>query len=398
MRRLGFRIGFVFAALVILPFPIGFLGILRGVAGAYLAVVRLGVNALAAVLGLPEPALRMTGSGDTLFAYVQVLLFALVAIAAGGVWSACARGDVDRIDRRLDRLAAGLRVWLRFWVAGVLFLYGVAKLFELQFHTPPSWVLDQRFGDKSPMGIMWSFMGHSRPYAVIAGASECVGSLLLLWRRTATLGALVLAVVMTNVVAMNFCYDVPVKLWSLELLAACLAIIGPDARRMLATALGHAVRDAPPPPRGTRWAERLRGLARLAMLIAFGLQLRAGATFVAERERTTELDGTWDVVQMASAGTTLWARVMIDDGIAVVRTTSEQRIYYQATVDPASHQLRLRAPLRSGVLTYERRDPDRLVVRGAIGETWYDVTLVRAPPWLLETRGFHWIQEEPFNR
>jgi uncharacterized membrane protein YphA (DoxX/SURF4 family) len=340
----------------------------------------------------------MTGSGDTLFAYLQVLLYALVAVVVGSAWTLVARGDLDRIDRRLDRLARGLRVMLRYWVAGVLFFYGIAKLFELQFHIPPSWVLDQRFGDKSPMGLMWSFMGHSRPYTVIAGAAECIGSVLLLWRRTATLGALVLAIVMTNVVAMNFCYDVPVKLWSLELLAACLAIVGPDARRMLAAALGHAVRDLPPPPRGTAWTVRLGRGARLAMLIAFALQLRFGATFVADRDRSTELDGAWDVAEMTSGGSTRWARVMIDDGIAAIRTTTEKRVYYQASVDPASHQLRLRAALRSGVLTYERRDPDRLVVRGAIGETWYDVTLVRAPPWLLETRGFHWIQEEPFNR
>jgi hypothetical protein len=49
-------------------------------------------------------------------------------------------------------------------------------------------------------------------------------------------------------------------------------------------------------------------------------------------------------------------------------------------------------------LQYELRDRDHLIVRGTINDTWYEVTLVRAAPWLLETRGFHWIQEEPFNR
>ena len=82
----------------------------------------------------------------------------------------------------------------------------------------------------------------------------------------------------------------------------------------------------------------------------------------------------------------------------MIRTPAEQRTYFRAAIDPTKHTIVLDAPLRHGELAYELRDPDHLVVRGTINETWYEVTLVRAPAWILETRGFHWIQEEPFNR
>ena len=388
MRRAAFRFGFVLAVLVMFPFPLGYVPGTERLAWLLQQPARWGVNALAALLGLGEPVQRMTGSGDTLFNYLEALLFVLAAFACALAWTAVSRAE------HYDRLARGLRIALRCWVGVVLFHYGVAKLIEMQFRTPPAWILDQRVGDKSPMGLMWTFMGHSRPYTFGVGFAECLGSVLLFWRRTATTGALLLAVVMTNVVAMNFCYDVPVKLYSIELLVALLAIAGPDLRRILIAALGHATREAPPPPRGSPRFERVRDIARFAFLALLAINaLRASAFLDRVVPPQTELDGTWD-----ATGDPRWARLMIDTGVAVIRTPTDQRTIYRVRVDPRAKSIELAAPLRTGLLHYELRDRDHLVVRGTIGETWYEVTLVRAEPWLLETRGFHWIQEEPFNR
>jgi uncharacterized membrane protein YphA (DoxX/SURF4 family) len=386
MRRVAFRIGVVFAVLVMFPFPLTALPWTQRLAMWLHEPIRWGVNALAAILGIPEPSTRMTGSGDTMFAYLEVLLLALVAIAVAIGWTA--------VDRTSDdaRVARALRIVLRWWLAMVLVSYGLAKVFEIQFREPPAWILDQRVGDKSPMGFLWTFMGHSRPYTIGAGLAECVGAWLLLWRRTATIGALVIAIVMTNVVAMNFCYDVPVKLYSLELLAAALAVAAPDLRRMMIAALGRATREVEPPPR-TLWMERTGRALRLlyvVWVVVFAVSLSALPGRFAP---ASELDGAWD-----AQNDPRWARFLVGQGIAVIRTPTEQRTYFRAAIDPAKHTIVLDAPLRHGELGYELRDPDHLVVRGTINETWYEVTLVRTPPWLLESRGFHWIQEEPFNR
>jgi hypothetical protein len=67
------------------------------------------------------------------------------------------------------------------------------------------------------MGLLWTFMGASAAYTIFTGLGELVGGLLLTTRRTALAGALVSAAVMTHVAVLNFCYDVPVKLFSMVL-------------------------------------------------------------------------------------------------------------------------------------------------------------------------------------
>jgi hypothetical protein len=107
-----------------------------------------------------------------------------------------------------------------------------------QFSPPGSDRLAETYGASSPMGLLWTFMGSSRAYTAFSGYMETLGALLLLWRRTALLGALTSICVLFNVMVLNFCYDVPVKLFSfhLVLIGACIAL--PDARRLVQLFLG----------------------------------------------------------------------------------------------------------------------------------------------------------------
>jgi hypothetical protein len=82
MRRAAFRFGAVFAALVMFPFPLGFVPGTQELARWVQTPIGWGVDALAHLLGLPTPSRVMTGSGDTLFANLEVLLFAIVALVA----------------------------------------------------------------------------------------------------------------------------------------------------------------------------------------------------------------------------------------------------------------------------------------------------------------------------
>ena len=185
MRRTAFRFGFVFAVLVMFPFPLGYIPGTQHLAWLVQRPVQWGVDALGTLLGLGEVPQRFTGSGDTLFAYLALLLFVLCAFACALGWTAVSH---PKHDEHHDRLARGLRIALRCWVGVVLFHYGVAKLIEIQFRPPPAWILDQRVGDKSPMGLMWTFMGHSRPYTFGVGLVECVGAVMVFWcapRRSA---------------------------------------------------------------------------------------------------------------------------------------------------------------------------------------------------------------------
>ena len=118
------------------------------------------------------------------------------------------------------------------WLRPIL-SYGFFQVLPLQFPEPGPDRLIMSYGDSSPMGLLWRFMGASRPYTVFGGLAEALGGLLLLWRRTTLLGALVAFGLLLNIVMLNFSYDVPVKLFSSLLLGLALFLVWPDVGRLV---------------------------------------------------------------------------------------------------------------------------------------------------------------------
>jgi uncharacterized membrane protein YphA (DoxX/SURF4 family) len=172
-----------------------------------------------------------TGSGDTAMQYTLVFCIAVIAVAGTIIWSAI---DERRGGRREYRTAyAWLRLALRITLAITLLGYGFAKVFPGQFGAGPDLAqLNETYGQSSPMHLLWFFMGFSRPYAIFGGLTEVVPGVLLLFERTETIGALGAAAVMLNVAVLNFCYDVPVKLYSGHLFVMSLFLLLPDFRPM----------------------------------------------------------------------------------------------------------------------------------------------------------------------
>jgi hypothetical protein len=268
--------------------------------------------------------------------------------------------------------------------------------------------MDQTFGEASPMGLLWTFMGHSRAYTMFAGIAEVAGALLLLWRRTSVIGALIVAAVMTNVVMLNMSYDVPVKLFAMQLLLCALLIVLPHARRVTAALLGHATAEVAPRVRGSQRAERLRLVAKLAFvaLLAFAqYQQLAWRTQPAKNE----LHGVWVVEGFTSDGVehaplvtddVRWRKLIVGERGAVVRAMTDRRSWFRAKVDPGARTIELTAQEREehATLHYVRRGDARLEVQGTYRGKQLKVTFMKEPEPLLATRGFHWVQEEPFNR
>jgi hypothetical protein len=140
------------------------------------------------VLGVSGPIITdETGSGDRIVDWVAVGCDAALAALATVVWSIA-----DRRRASYPRLLDGLRTGMRYTLAFVMLGYGVIKLFGGQFPAPGLRRLLERFGDASPMGMLWTFMGSSKAYVIFSGFGETLGAVLVLFRRTTTLGALVL--------------------------------------------------------------------------------------------------------------------------------------------------------------------------------------------------------------
>lgn len=197
--------------------------------------------------GDPDGLVPPFGSGDTDQSYLALLGFFVLA----ALWAAIATVIWRRMRTRTHAVGVDLlRSYLRYVLAATMLGYGLAKLgvASNQFSEIGTWQLGQKWGDKSPMGVVWTFMGTSRAYTMFGGISEVLAALLLIWRRTGTLGALVTVAVMTNVVLLNFCYDVPVKQYSTHLLLMGVLILVPDARRLLAVFFHNRTAEPYAPP------------------------------------------------------------------------------------------------------------------------------------------------------
>ncbi|HET9991235.1 MAG TPA: DoxX family membrane protein [Kofleriaceae bacterium] len=390
---MAFRFGVVFAAILVLPFPLDLVPKSSWLADKYGDLWSWGAHRFGDLIGIDVPPTQPTGSGDTTEGFTLTLLAIVLALIGAAVWTA-----IDRKRVAYPRVAAVTRIALRYWLGYTMLSYGFAKVFKSQFPYPPPVRLEQPLGEMSPMGLLWTFMGYSLPYNLFTGAAECFGGALLLFRRTTTLGALVLIAVLANVVTLNFCYDVPVKLYSSELLLVAIVLLWPDLGRLASVIFGFAA----PATSDERWALSRRSrraaiVVKLLVLVSVVYhQLAQGFEYQsAIAQFTTPLEGRYDVVS-APAELHL-KRVATGFGALFVWTTEGgEPTPFQATF-AAPHSVTLAGQTGQAALTYAKAGPI-VILDGTWNQRPIHVVLHEREPALLDTRGFHWIAEYPFNR
>jgi hypothetical protein len=97
--------------------------------------------------------------------------------------------------------------WLRCLSALLLFTYGSSKLLGRQFTLPPEVAL-RPVGSLSGYQLAWFYYSYSHTYAVILGLTQLAGGALLLFRKTALLGAALMLPVMTNILMINVFFSI----------------------------------------------------------------------------------------------------------------------------------------------------------------------------------------------
>ncbi|MGE5107597.1 MAG: hypothetical protein ACM3H8_08635 [Sphingobacteriales bacterium] len=175
-----------------------------------------------------EVLVPFNGSGDTSYGWAQLLTFISLALIGCMVWSIA-----DRKRSNYNHLSYWLCLFTRYNLILFCFLYGIDKLFLLQMPFPNYSQLATPLGDFLPMRLSWMFMGYSGPYQLFAGLMEVFAGILLLFRRTATFGTIVATGVFINVIMMNLSYDIPVKLFSTNLVVLCLFLLANDHKRII---------------------------------------------------------------------------------------------------------------------------------------------------------------------
>lgn len=368
------------------------------------------------MLNIPYPIeVAPTGSSDTTHAYLVLLLIVSLAIAGCLVWSVLDRKRADYYT-----LHHWLLVLIRYYVAFVLVDYGFEKVYKLQFPFPELETLAQPYGESTPMKLAWTFMGYSRLYNYFTGFAEILGGFLLLFRRTAVLGALVSLMVMINVAMLNYSFDIPVKLFATMLVAMCLFLIAPNATRLyrffvlnqttglhFSSLIEHSNPSVSMLGRTVKWT-----------LIGFVLytDITENQALVSEDSDTSPkppLYGIYHVDRFVSnrdtgvtcvADSIRWSRIIINKyEYMSLKLHNEEVMYYTFKADTSRQTFQLVSfedSTDQHSFAYTLPDPDRLVISGLWNKDTlqvhfkkYDVT--NFP--LIKT-GFNWINEYPNNQ
>jgi len=415
-KRITFRLVFAYLVLYIIPFPVESLPFTSAIVQKYndfwqAVVPWVGKHLLHLSYDITVFA---NGSGDTTYNYVQVLCLLTLAALATVIWSV-----LDRRRLNYEQLYQWLRLYVRFSLAGAMIGYGALKIIPLQMPAPFLTRLIQPYGDSSPMGLLWTFIGASKGFEIFTGCAEMLGGVLLILPRTTLLGALVCLADTALIFILNMCYDVPVKLYSFHLLMMSVFLIAQDLVRLANLFLFNRRVEAVEPSRLFRreWLNR----SALALQILFGLYL-IGSSFYqgyqqskvrGASEPKPPLYGIWLVDEFSVDGQVLppllsdatrWQRVILQfPGVLTIQPMSGPNQTFLIELNMEGRTLSLgkrNDPEWKALFSFEELDPGLITLEGELDghRTYAKLVQFDESKFLLNSRGFHWIQEYPFNR
>ena len=178
-----------------------------------------------------NPLLRIIDAknieSDSKEMYHVVILYLILSIIAASIW-----GIISRARKNEGSLYYWIHVISAYILSFFLFVYGFNKVFKLQFYIPEPNTLYTPLGQLSKDILFWSSMGSSYSYNLFMGLVEIIPALLLLFRRTRMLGAVISFTVLLNVLMINFGFDISVKILSSFLLFLSLVILVPYATKL----------------------------------------------------------------------------------------------------------------------------------------------------------------------
>jgi hypothetical protein len=354
-----------------------------------------------------------SGSGDKTYDWVHAFCVLAFSVLMTVAWSA-----LDRRREHYSRLQQWVRLFARFALGSTMVSYGMVKAIPLQMPAPGLTRLLEPFGHFSPMGVLWYSIGASRPYEIFAGCAELAGGILLFIPQTAMLGALICLADSIQIFTLNMTYDVPVKLFSFHLMMLSLFLLAPDARRLLnVLLLNRAAQPSTLVPLGRTLRARRVAVAAQLLFGAYvvGMNLNSGLeawTQYGGGAPKSPLYGVWNIEQMSIDGQVRsplvtdfdrFRRVIFDRPTqAAFQRMNDTFVLYGAKIDTSAKTVTLtRGNAASpGTFSYEQPSADVLVLNGSLDghKTQIQARLFDRSNFLLVTRGFHWVQEYPFNR
>ncbi|RYU90052.1 hypothetical protein EWM62_10955 [Mucilaginibacter terrigena] len=417
LRKISLRFFFIFFIQYIILNPNGVLPGIDKLYEVYIEpihklIVWIGTH----ILHLDKPVSVFTnGSGDTTYDYLVLLFGIVLALTGTLIWTLA-----DRKARNYNNMFYWLTVLVRYYVAITMVTYGCVKIIKLQFPGPTPDRLIQPFGTASPMGLAWTYMGYSTGFNYFTGLAEFICGVLLFFRRTATLGAIIGLVVAGNIMAINYAFDVPVKLLSTMLVVMCLYILSKDFIRL--TNFFILNKSAPPANLGRhtfkkRWKNITLTTVKYILVIYtvamnFYGDVQAMSQY-GDAAKKPPLYGIYnvqsfvrnkDTIPPLKTDTTRWDKLTVSyEGRARVVMSDDTIRTHDFKIDTLKHTIDMYSyadTTGKAHYTYSYPAKDVLLLKGTMRNDSITIRLKKFDlnRFRLLNRGFHWINEYPYNR
>jgi hypothetical protein len=355
------------------------------------------------------------GSGDTSMGWARLWTYLCLAVVAALIWSV-----LDKKRPNYIHLNYWLCLFTRYYVILVALSYGIIKLFGQQMLFPNLHQMVTPLGDILPMRLSWFFIGYSGPYQFFSGAMEVLAALLLLYRRTISLGVLVATGVFINVMMLNLSYDIPVKIFSMQMVFTCLFLLVNESGRLIDFFILNK-----PAPEGkiyhfgyTKKWMRIGRVVLKCIFVTVALILPFYQSFTRTDPYYSKIqpvkNGVYAVVKynlnhkempLSMQDTLRWRDLIFEDGLGSIASNDTifrhryNRAYFSYGIDSATNMLGFKkyANQKEYFLEFKYAIPDSntIILNGLRGKDSLHVELNRTNRhFRLAEKQFHWLTEE----
>lgn len=415
-NKIFFRFILLFFGLMIFPFPLYYLPYVSVVSewmqSFYEMVIPWIGNTMFGIEG--EVNMNGRGSGDTTGDYLIIFFFFCVAVVGTIIWTI-----IERKNKDYTKLNYWFITCLRYFVGAMMLSYGMIKVIQLQFPEPGFFRLLEPYGQSSPMGLAWTYMGFSSGFNIFVGLGEVIGGILLFHRRTVIMGGIILLSVTSNIVAVNMFFDVPVKIFSVQLLVMTVIILGAHYKR-LANVIFN-VKNTEPYQYLRVFKKKSWHIAHQSIkwiFVAYLLfsnidgKLERRDTYGSNKPKpalyglfeTVDFIKNSDTIPPLLTDTDRWRYMIIEDvrNVKLLDVNIQQRWYKQDSIDVIKKTLQFssyRDSTEVHQFNYVKTD-STMTINGIFKCDTLKINFKRKTKedFLLTNRGFNWINEYPLNR
>ena len=353
------------------------------------------------------------GSGDTSYNYILLLILVLASLLGCLIWSV-----LDRKRTNYSKLYYWLIVLVRYYLGFTMMLYGSVKIIQLQFPQPTLHRLLEPIGETSPMGLAWTFLGFSTGYNIFMGILE-VSAALLLFRRTMVMGAFIALIASVNIMAINYFFDVPVKLLSTTLMVMSMFILAPYIITIVKFLLFEEPQRLNPlhPPFFRKKWQNISFIAIKYLIIIWTVVVMVNNALTQQHIYGSQLPkpplyGIYNVSEYILNGKTVapltiqenkWKQMVIEyKDLASIKTIDDSFAYFNLALNQKDKKMELISKKPDSTqykFNYKFENDSTLVLSGTRNQDALTIKLSKynLNNFRLINQGFHWINEYPNN-